>query len=161
MKRNTAIISTIGLLVILLLLVAGCQKTPNIQPDTFTASYEIGQTGRSVSISGNGNGIPGEQSLYILNINNNSEPWQDEYSIQLTSNGSVIQEISHGRLNLHGNDGTQQPIMVKFPVGVEGPLGLSFVVPQRGPLLTVFLSITGQKDANITTCSPTRINESK
>jgi len=156
MKKKIIIIALICILLLPVFLMSACKKATKVQPDTFTATYELPEKGRSISISGNSEGTPGQESQYILNITNNDEPWQDDYSVQLTANGSVIQEISPGRLNLHGNDGMQQPIMVKFPVGVEYPIGLSFVIPQRGPLLTVFLSITRPNDTNSV---PTRVRQ--
>ena len=156
MKKKIIIIALICILLLPVFLMSACKKAIKVQPDTFTATYELPEKGRSISISGNSEGTPGQESQYILNITNNDEPWQDDYSVQLTANGSVIQEISPGRLNLHGNDGMQQPIMVKFPVGVEYPIGLSFVIPQRGPLLTVFLSITRPNDTNSV---PTRVRQ--
>ena len=156
MKKKIIIIVLISILLLPVFLMSGCKKVTKVQPDTFTATYELPEKGRSISISGNSEGTPGQESQYILNITNNDEPWQDDYSVQLTANGAVIQEISFGRLNFHGNDGMQQPIMVKFPVGVEYPIGLSFVIPQRGPLLTVFLSITRPNDTNSV---PTRVRQ--
>jgi hypothetical protein len=144
---------TMSGLVLFMLLAASCQKTAALPlyPEPFTASYTLGGSVRSISISGNGRVMPGEQAQYMLKVNNNDQPWLDEYAIQLTSNGALIQEVYRGQLNLHGNDGLGQLFTVNFPKGVAGSLGLSFVDIQSGATLTENISI-GLQD---TTSPPT------
>jgi hypothetical protein len=127
-----------------LLSITGCQKAPAL-PDTFATTYYLADAGRSFSISGNSNGMPGEQSTYLLRINNNAENWQDEYYVLLVDSHSVIQEIDHGRFNIPGGNEIQRPIIVKYPEDFTGALGLCVMIPQRGSLITT-LSI-GAKNA--------------
>jgi hypothetical protein len=138
------IIYIIGILMLPALLIA-CQKAPNIPPDTFTATHYLVEEGRSINVSGNGEGIPGERSEYVLKINNGTEEWQDEYYVLLLDNDSVIQEISHKRFDIPGGCGIQEPIIVEFPEGFEGALGLCILLPQREILITT-LSV-GAKNA--------------
>jgi hypothetical protein len=145
MKKKSMIISTIVLLVLTALLVAGCQKAPNTPPDTFNAAYQFAEASRSISISGNSYGNPGAQSEYQLKINNGPDRWQDEYYVLLLDSDSVVKEISHEVFDLPGGGGIQQPVMVKFPEGFTGALGLCVLIPQRGNLIAT-LSV-GSKDA--------------
>ncbi len=135
MKKKTIIINIIGLLALLALLITGCQKAPNAPPDTFTATYQFTEEGRSISISGNSNGMPGEQSEYILKISNSAELWQDEYYVLLLDSESVTKEISHERFNIPGGGGIQKPITVQLPEDFEGALGLCVLIPQHGNLI--------------------------
>jgi hypothetical protein len=140
------LLASLGILIIAaMLLITGCQKAPEAPPDTFSTTYYLAEEGRSISISGHSDGMPGEQSEYILHINNKGESWQDEYYILLVDSNSVIKEISHERFIIPGGGGIQKPIMVKYPEGFKGALGLCVIVPQRGSLVTT-LSI-GVKDA--------------
>ena len=148
MKKKTLILHVIIVLVISLILIAGCQKTETsskISPDTFDATYDLVEEGRSIRISGNSDGMPGEQSEYLLKINNNSERWQDEYFVLLLDSSSVIQEISHVRFDVLGGGGIQKPINVVFPKGFEGALGLCVLIPQRAILIATLSA--GVKDA--------------
>jgi hypothetical protein len=118
-----------------LLSITGCQKASALT-DTFATTYYLADSGRSISISGNNNGMPGEQSTYLLQINNNAENWQDEYYILFVDSHSVIQEIDHERFTIPGGDGIQRPIMVEYPEDFKGALGLCVMIPQRGSLIT-------------------------
>jgi hypothetical protein len=148
MKRKMIIINIIGILVLPALLIA-CQKAPDMPSvtftDTFTATYDFVEEGRSISVSGNSEGMPGERSEYILKISNGTEEWQDEYYVLLLDSDSVIQEISHKRFDIPGNGGIQEPIIVEFPEGFEGALGLCVLLPQGERLITT-LSV-GAKNA--------------
>jgi hypothetical protein len=135
MKKKTIIINIIGILMLSALLITGCQKASDTTSDTFTATYQFTEEGRSISISGNNDGMPGEQAEYVLKISNSAEQWQDEYYILLLDSDSVIKEISHERFNIPGGGGIQKPINVEFPDGFEGALGLCVLIPQRGNLI--------------------------
>jgi hypothetical protein len=113
--------------------IAGCRQAPELRPDTFTATYTL-EDGRSYSISGRSKGMPGEKLDYILKINANTEGWQDEYYVLLIDSDSIIQENSHDQFNIPGSGGFQKPIIVKFPEGYEGALGLCIIIPQNGRL---------------------------
>ncbi len=114
--------------------ISGCQQAPELPPDTFTATYVL-EDGRNFSISGRSNGMPGEQSEYVLKINSNEERWQDEYCVLLIDSDSIVQEISHDQFDIPGNGGVQKPINVKFPEGYEGAMGLCIIIPQHGRLI--------------------------
>lgn len=145
MKKKTIGISIVTLLVLPALLITSCQKASNITPDTFTATYQFAEEGRSISISGNSDGIPGGQSEYVLKINNGADQWQSEYYVLLLDSNSVIKEISHDVFDIPAAGGVQKLIIVEFPEGFEGALGLCVLVPKRGNLIAT-LSV-GIKDA--------------
>ncbi len=121
-------------------LLTACQKAPDIPSDaftdTFTSSYDFAEEGKSISVSGNSKGIPGESSEYVLRINNGNEAWQDEYYVLLLDSDSVIQEISHKQFDIPGDGGFQESIIVEFPEGFEGALGLCILIPQKTILIT-------------------------
>jgi hypothetical protein len=144
-KKKTIVISIIVILVLSIVLTTGCQKVPGNLPDTFATTYYLAEGGRSISVSGNSDGMPGEESEYILKINNNSERWQDEYCVLLVDSDSVIQEISHDKFDIPGSDWIQKPITIKYPNGFQGALGLYVIIPQRASVVTT-LSI-GVKNA--------------
>jgi hypothetical protein len=146
MKKKIIVISLVGILLLPALLIPGCRKTPVVAPDTFTSTYNLAEGGRSISISGDSEGVPGERSQYMLNINNNkSEPWHDEYCVELINKDSLVQEIYRGQLDLPGAGGMQQPITVSFPEGFVGALGLCVIIPQRA--CTAVTLSAGEKDA--------------
>jgi hypothetical protein len=134
-----------GILVMALIIaITGCQKAAETAPDTFASTYST-EEGRSISISGNSDGMPGDQAEYILQINNNAENWQDEYFVLLVDSNSVIQEISHEQISIPGGGKIQKPIMIRYPEDYAGALGLCVMLPESGTLITT-LSI-GIKDA--------------
>jgi hypothetical protein len=140
MKKKFILMSIIAVLFLQTFFTAGCKKTPELPPDSFTATYNLVEEGRSISISGNSDGMPGEQSEYVLKINNNADQWQDEYYVLLVDSDSVVKEISHEQLNIPGGGGIQTPITVEYPKGYEGALGLCVLVPHRGSLIaTLFI----------------------
>jgi hypothetical protein len=145
MKKKTIIISILVILFLPMVLIMGCQKTQEIPPDTFETTYYLAEHGRSIVISGDSDGMPGEKSEYLLKINNSAERWQDEYYVLLVDHDSVIREISHERFDIVSSGGIQQPIMVEFPDGFKGALGLCVIIPQRTRIIAT-LSI-GVKDA--------------
>jgi hypothetical protein len=146
MKKKIIILSLVGILLLPALLMTGCRKTPVMTPDTFTSTYTLAGEGRSISISGDSEGVPGEQSIYMLNINNDKdEPWRDDYYVVLINSDSIVQEICHGQLDLPGAGGMQQPITVSFPKGFMGALGLCVIIPQHA--CTAVTLSAGEKDA--------------
>ena len=135
MKRNL-------LAFLLLVLVAGlavsCNQGIVIEEkpvNTFTATY-LNEEGRSIIISGTSDGMPGERSEFTLNINNNAEHWQGEYYVLLVDRDSVVEEIRHEQLDIQGGGGIQTPIIVEYPEGFMGALGLCVLTPQHGTLIT-------------------------
>ena len=122
-------------LLVVLIGITGCQKSNEMPPDTFTATYIL-EDGRNFSISGRSNGMPGERSEYMLKINNNNERWQDEYYILLVDSDSIIQKIRHGELDIPGGGGIQEPLNMEFPKDFTGALGLCVFIPQNGCLIS-------------------------
>ena len=146
MKKKIIIISLVSILLFPALLLTGCQKIPVTAPGTFTSTYTLAEGGRSISISGKSEGVPGEQSQYMLNINNNKdEPWHDDFYVELINSNSIVQEIYRGQLDLPGAGGMQQPITVSFPEGFVGALRLCVIIPQRA--CTAVTLSAGEKDA--------------
>jgi hypothetical protein len=126
-------INLVLILVLAIMLVTGCQKKPVKKTDTFTSTYQLSgaDKGRSIIVSGNKDGSPGEQSQYMLNINNNGEPWNDDFYVELVDSDAIVQEITHAKLDILANGGMQQPLTVKFPSGFKGTLGLCVVIPKH------------------------------
>jgi hypothetical protein len=151
MKKKIILMSIIAMLFLPAFLIVGCKKAQETLPDSFTVTYNLVEEGRSLSISGNSDGMPGERSEYVLKINNNAEQWEDEYYVLLVDSDSIIKEISHEQFDISGGGGIQTPIMVEYPKGYQGALGLCVLVPHRGSLIAT-LSI-GIKNA-ITTGWP-------
>ncbi len=132
----------IGIAILIILAGAsGCQQAPEKSPDTFATTYYLAEEGRSISICGNSDGMPGKQSKYELKINNDAEPWQDEYYILLVDSNSVIQEVYHEQFDIPSGGGVQRPVTVVFPEGYEGALGLCVLIPDRASIITT-LSIS-------------------
>lgn len=97
MKTITIWISLIALLVVSPLLVSGCQQASgnkDVPQDPFNTMWDLGEEGRTFSISGNSAGhAPGKQSEFLLKINNHpgDERWQGEYCILLVdTNGMEV-----------------------------------------------------------------------
>jgi hypothetical protein len=132
------------ILVFVLVIVTGCQKESVKKPDSFTSTYELAgaDKGRSIIVSGNKDGSPGEQSQYMLNINNNAEPWNDDFYVELVDSEAIVQEITHTKLVILANGGMQLPITVKFPSGFKGTLGLSVIIPKHA--YTISLLAVGE-----------------
>jgi hypothetical protein len=141
-KTKTIWTSMIALLVVSALLVTGCQQAPTnpeVPPDPFNTTWDLGEEGRTFSISGDSAGhMPGKQSEFLLRINNHAgdERWQGEYCILLVDSNGVVKEITHEQFDIPVGLETQQPVFVEFPEDFEGPLGLCVVVPQRGTTVT-------------------------
>ena len=138
------IINLVLIPVLAIVLVTGCQKKSVKNPDTFTYTYQLSgaDKGRSIIVSGNKDGSPGEQSQYMLNINNNGEPWNDDFYVELVDSDAIVQEITHAKLDILANGGMQQPLTVKFPGGFKGTLGLSVIIPKHA--YTISLLAVGE-----------------
>ena len=134
------------MLVLPLVLVMGCQKAPEETTDTFLATYDFSEKGRSMAISGDSTGMPGEQSEYTITFHNDIERWQDEYYILLIDSKSVIKEISHEHIDIGPMTTVLKPFTVEYPSGFEGALGLCVVTHTHPATLIAKLSI-GVKDA--------------
>ena len=142
MNIKPLITSGIVLLLLCSFLVAGCDEagftitteTPDIQHNTLTASYTM-DNGRSYSISGRGDAIPGEQLEYTLNISNNDEPWHLEYYVFLIDSESVIQEACHDIFDIHSQGGMSKPFHVTIPESFNGAMGLYFVIPEESTFI--------------------------
>lgn len=141
MKNKTIWTSLIALLAVPVLLITGCQKAPatEIPPDPFTTTWDLGEEGRTLSISGNSAGhVPGKESEFQIILDNVSgdDPWQGEYCILLVDGEGVVKEINHEQYNVSVGIKKQEPFTVKFPEDFEGPLGLCVVIPQRSTMIT-------------------------
>ncbi len=142
MNIKPLIISGIVLLFLCSFLVTGCGKAEfekaleisNVQHDTFIASYVM-DNGRSYSISGRGDAMPGEQLDYMLNIINNDEPWHLEYYVFLVDSESVIQEDCHEIFDIQSQGGMGKPFRVTIPESFNGAMGLYFIIPQESLMI--------------------------
>ena len=105
-KTKTIWTSLVALLLVSALLIPGCQQAPTSQkvpPDPFNTTWDLGEEGRSFSISGNSAGhMPGKQSEFLLKINNHSgaERWQGEYCILLVDTNGVVKEVTHEQFDI-------------------------------------------------------------
>ncbi len=124
------------------LLMAGCQNVPatqDIPRDPFTTTWSLGEEDRTFSISGDSAGhTAGETSEFLLTLDNVSGdgPWQGEYCIVLVNREGVLKEVLSDRYSVLEGSTTQQPVLVEFPEGFEGPLGLCVVFPDRASVVT-------------------------
>jgi len=130
------------LLLIFAFMITGCQREPanqEIPPDPFNTTWDLGKEGRTISISGDSAGhMPGKQSEFLLKINNSSGPerWLDEYCILLVDANGVVKEVTQRQFDIPVGLETQETVSIVFPEGIEGPLGLCVVIPQRGSTIT-------------------------
>jgi hypothetical protein len=128
-----------------MVLVTGCQKESVKKPDTFTSTYKLAgsDNGRNIIVRGNKDGLPDEQSQYMLNINNDAEPWNDDLYVELVDGDAIVQEITRAKLDIPANGGMQLPITVKFPGGFKGTFGLCVIIPKHA--YTVSMLAVGEK----------------
>ncbi len=142
MNIKPLITSGIVLLLLCSFLVTGCDEADfgnapeisDVQHDTLTASYTM-DNGRSYSISGRGDAMPGEQLDYMLNIINNDEPWHLEYYVFLVDSESVIQEACHEIFDIQSQGGMGKPFHVTIPESYNGAMGLYFIIPQESSFI--------------------------
>ena len=127
----------------LALLMVGCgvpAATTTSRPvDPFTKTWSLGDTGRSVSVSGNSAGhIPGGRAEFLLRLGNTSanESWQDEYCVLLVNTDGMLVEVVHEEFEVPVGSEIQKPVTVVFPKDIEGPLGLTVLIPLRGSAVT-------------------------
>jgi hypothetical protein len=147
MKKN-AFLAAVSMVLPAVILLVSCEGAQNNTPDTFTSTYYLDEEGRSISISGNSHAETGERSEYLLKIKSDAGGWQDEYWVLLLDNDSVVERVSHERFDLPGSTEMQRTIVVQFPEGVVGALGLCIVVPGRATTIST-LSV-GVDDATTT-----------
>ncbi|MDD5511901.1 MAG: hypothetical protein PHI12_14010 [Dehalococcoidales bacterium] len=163
MKIKAIWTSLIALLVLSVLLLPSCQKAPinqEIPPDPFTTTWNLGDEGRTFSISGNSAGhTAGKETEFQLRLDNRSgdDPWQGEYCILLVDQDGIVKEVAHEHFDVPVGLETQKPVTVEFPGNFEGPLGLCVVIPQRASIITTLWVGTGRMGnagpwPNIKTC---------
>ena len=145
------------MLVLPLVFIVSCQKAPETTTDTFLATYSFPENGRSISISGNSKGMPGEHSEYTITFNNNIERWQDEYRVLLVDSKSVVQEISDERIDIGPMTTVLKPVTVEYPNDFEGVLGLWVGTETHPATLIAYLSIGVQSVQDGLTSVPTTI----
>ncbi len=141
MKHMTVTISIFLLLLMSALVVTGCGNPVEDEPpvDPFTTTWNLGEDGRSFSISGNTAGHrPGEISEFQLIINNlkGGDTWQFEYCIVLVDTEGIVKEIIREDFSVPSGLETQKTIRAQFPGDMEGPLGLCVVFPGRASSIT-------------------------
>lgn len=144
--KKIAILANIAIVILVLsLLFTGCQKEDGSsfenEHDPFTTTWSMGDSGRTISVSGYTAGhSPGEESEFLLRLNNYStgmnENWQDEYRIFLVDMNGVVTEITSEQFNVPGGLETQKTFFVEFPEDYEGAIGLCISIPQRGSSVT-------------------------
>jgi len=150
-NKKTLLAGILSLIILAAVITTGCQNTrpdPTVAPgDPFNTKWSLGEEGRTLSISGNTTGHAiGGKSEFLLKLNNQTGQglWQDEYCIFLVDRDGILKEIEHKQFNVPVGLENQIPVVVQFPEGFEGPLGLCVIVPQRGSSVTTIW--VGEKD---------------
>jgi len=162
--RTMTIPASLAALVLTVSLVAtGCANAPasaETPPDPFTTSWNLGEEGRTFSLSGDSAGhVAGGTSEFLLKLDNSSGegPWQGEYCVLLLDQDGIVKAVASEQYDVPAGGGTQRPILVEFPEGHEGPLGLCIVMPERASGVTTVWVGTGRSGnagpwPSITTC---------
>jgi hypothetical protein len=113
----------------------GCNTGQNTQipPDPFSVVWGP-DTEHVVTFSGNSAGhFAGETSEFTLKLSNKSwdDPWIGSYCVALLDTDGIIKEITHERFEVPSGLEVENTISIKFDEGMEGPYGLSVIMPGR------------------------------
>jgi len=126
------------LLVVIIIGTIGCQTSSNVEqapPDPFSVTIGLGEGDTEFTLTGNSAGhIAGKSSTFELLFNNKStnNTWKGEYYVLLLDSEDIILEIAHTSFKLAPLDSVKKTISVNFPERLNGPYGLSVIVPGRG-----------------------------
>lgn len=116
----------------------GCQLSTSdeqVSPDPFSVTFGLGEGDTELTLNGNSAGhIAGKSSEFELLLNNKSTEitWKGEYYIVLLDSEDIILEIGEASFELAPLDSVQKTIPVKFPEQLDGPYGLTVIIPGRG-----------------------------
>jgi hypothetical protein len=103
MNKGIILASFITLIILVTLLITGCRKSLEIQPEPFTTTWSLGEEGRIFSVSGNSSGHAArKQSEFHLKLNNHSgnDHWEGSYCILLVNHEEIVKEIVHENFDL-------------------------------------------------------------
>jgi len=116
----------------------GCQQSTSeeqVPPDPFSVTFGLGEGDTEFTLNGNSAGhIAGKSSEFELLLHNKSTEitWKGEYYIVLLDSEDILLEIDEASFELAPLDSVQKTIPVKFPEQLDGPYGLTVVIPGRG-----------------------------
>jgi hypothetical protein len=141
MKRKLIWMTVVALAIVSAAAV-GCREPaipPEVPPNPFTSVWGLGEK-HVVTFSGDSAGhIAGAASEFTLELDNRAadigERWQGEYCILLLDEHGVVAEIAHQHFDIPAGLKTHAPITVQFPADLDGPYGLSVLIPNRGQLI--------------------------
>ncbi len=137
--RRILIAITVIVVIVVVAVIVGARDPgtpPVIPPSPFNITWGLGEK-HVVTFSGDSAGhIAGGQSEFILELDNRvadmDERWQGEYCVLLLDDEGVVMNIEHQQFDIPGGLKTQAPIIVQFPADLDGPYGLSVLIPGRG-----------------------------
>jgi len=142
MRVKTIPASLMVLAAVSAVLLAGCRNapaSPEIPPDPFTTTWNLGEEERIFGISGDSAGHKaGETSEFELTVDNlaGDGPWQGEYCVLLVDRDGILAEVTRRPYDVPAGVRLREMIAVPFPEGYEGPLGLCVVIPERASVVT-------------------------
>ncbi len=156
-KRNSVLKLFLAMILLTAVITAGCGKEDEarqVSPDPFTATWNLGEEERSISISGDTAGHEaGETSEFVLTFDNTrrSDTWSDSYCLVLLDRDGIVMA-------------PQITVPVEFDASFEGAYGLSLIIPNRlQQVTTVWVGSDRQGDAGpwpqILTCPETSFGD--
>ncbi len=168
-KRNTVPKLFLAMILGTAVITAGCGKeeVQQINPDPFTATWNLGEEERSISISGDTAGHEaGKTSEFVLTFDNTrrSDTWSDSYCLLLLDREGIVMEISRDEFTVPSGLAPQITVPVEFDANLEGAYGLSLIIPNRlQQVTTVWVGSDRQGDAGpwpqILTCPETSFGD--
>ena len=132
--------SLLFLFVIIFVLIGtvGCQRSTSeeqVSPNPFSVTIGLGEGDTEFTLSGNSAGhIAGQSSEFELLFRNKSTEisWKGEYYIVLLDNEDILLEITQSAFEIAPTALIQKFITVDFPEQLDGPYGLTVIIPGRG-----------------------------
>jgi len=138
MKRILIGLTVIAVIVVVVVVVGAREPTtPSVTPPSpFNMVWGLVDQ-HVVTLSGDSAGhIAGEESEFTLELDNRAadidDPWHLEYCVLLLDEGGVVMEVAHEELDIPAGLKTSRTITVQFPADLDGPYGLSVLIPDRG-----------------------------
>ncbi len=138
MKRIAVGTIVVVVVVVVALLIGRSEPAvaPDVPPSPFTSVWGL-EDKHVVTFSGDSAGhIPGEESEFTLELDNRAadidDSWQFEYCVLLLDEDSVVMKVAHEEVDVPAGLKTSRTITVQFPADLDGPYGLSVLIPGRG-----------------------------
>lgn len=135
-------------------LMAGCsgdEETARVTPDPFTSTWNLGEEGKIIILSGNTAGHKaGELSEFVLTLDNTGDKntWSGSYCMMLLDREGIVMEIASDDFSVSSGLAPHTTIPVTFDDNLRGPYGLSLVIPNRlQQVTTIWVGTERQGDA--------------